>query len=474
MNSRKPYLVDPKVAEWHGSSQYLSAIIENSHDGIYITDQAANTLQINGAYEVISGLKRKDVMGKNMRELVDNGIVSQSGTLLAIERKASVTLEQAFKTGKTALITSTPIFDETGNIVLVVTNVRDVTELYELREQLRRSKKLTHRMNSELEVLRNSLLDAKDIISVDKNMNRVLQIACKVAQVDSTVLITGETGVGKEKVSAFIHKNSQRKDNKYLKINCGAIPPGLIESELFGYEKGAFTGANREGKPGIFELANEGTLFLDEIGELPFNMQVKLLRVLQEQEVERIGSIKTRKVNVRVIAATNQDLESMVKKRQFRQDLYYRLNVFPIHIPPLRERRDDIIPFIQFFLQELNNKYSTNYRLDAQSYQWAVKYSWPGNVRELRNLVERSMVLCVDETIRMHELEAKHPGKADTVEIDTPDDHIKLKEILGNIELEYINKAYKIHGNVRDAAACLDMEPSTFVRKRKKLYESTG
>ena len=296
-------------------------IIECSYDGIYITDGQANTIFLNRAYEKITGMKKKEMLGRNMKYLEKNRFISKSCTLMVLKYKRSITIQQSFKTGKKVLVSSSPIFDEDGNITMVVTNVRDVTELYELKEQLEKNKKLTEKYYSQVEAMRNQLLDFSDIIAEDNKMLSILEVAKKVAKVDTTVLLLGETGVGKEVIAKYIHKNSKRSDKSFIKINCGAIPENLIESELFGYEKGSFTGANKNGKIGLFELADAGTIFLDEVGELPLNMQVKLLRVLQEGEIRRIGGIKNIKVNVRVIAATNRNLEEMVKKKVFREDL---------------------------------------------------------------------------------------------------------------------------------------------------------
>ena len=258
----------------------LDEIIESSYDGIYITDGKANTLRINKSYENITGLQREDMINRNMYELEKEGYISKSSTLMVLKNKKSNTIEQEFSTGKKVLVSSVPIFDGQGNISMVVTNVRDITELYELEEQLAKNMKLTEKYHSEIEAMRIQYLDLTDIIAKDKTMINLLEVAKRVANVDTTVLILGETGVGKEEIAKFIHKNSMRHDKNFIKINCGAIPQNLIESELFGYVKGAFTGANKEGKMGLFEVADGGTVFLDEIGELPLDIQVKLLNVL--------------------------------------------------------------------------------------------------------------------------------------------------------------------------------------------------
>nr|WP_034868243.1 sigma 54-interacting transcriptional regulator [Clostridium lundense] len=446
----------------------LDAVIECSYDGIYITDGEANTLRLNKSYEKITGLTREYMIGKNMRHLVDEGVISKSGTLLVLKHKKPITIEQTFKTGKKVLVSSSPIFDKKGNITMVVTNVRDVTQLYELKEQLAKNEELTKKYYSEIEAMRNQLLSSSDIIAQDKHMLDTLRMAKRVANVDTTVLLLGETGVGKEEVAKYVHKNSKRCNKQFIKVNCGAIPENLIESELFGYDKGAFTGANKEGKMGLFEVADRGTIFLDEVGELPLDMQVKLLRVLQEREIERIGGVTPIKIDVRILAATNRNLEEMVSKKLFREDLYYRLNVVPIIIPPLRERKEDIEPLFQHFLGELNKKYGLNKTFAPSAVEVIIQYNWPGNVRELKNIVERVVIMSNSDTVLRSDLPIKNNFNSLDIQIDDSDEKVNLKELVEKLELQFISKAFEKYGNVRDAAKYLGIDASTFVRKRKK------
>ena len=375
------------------SNELLDTVIEHSFDGIYITDGQATTLKVNRSYLTISGLKVSEVLGVNMRELVKNGTISASGTLMAMEQKRPITIQQEFKTGKRALITSSPIFNNKNEIVLVITNVRDITELYHLKEEATHLKTEENLLREELLRIRTSHRNQCSMVVEDSRTEKVLSMIDRVAPLDTTVILFGETGVGKEVFAKYIYQHSARKNKPFIKVNCGAIPANLVESELFEYEKGAFTGADKNGKMGLFELANTGTIFLDEVGELPLDMQVKLLRVLQEQEFERIGGRKPVKVDVRVLAATNRDLEEMVKLKTFRQDLYYRLMIFPVHIPPLRERPDDILPLAQLFLQTLNRKYDFKKYLSPLSAKMMQDYSWPGNIRELRNAAEYYLLM---------------------------------------------------------------------------------
>ena len=305
--------------------------------------------------------------------------------------------------------------------------------------------------------------------------NKIMKLmrADCVARIDSTVVLSGESGVGKEVFAKYIRDNSRRKDAPYVRVNCGAIPESLIESELFGYEKGAFTGANKNGKIGLFEMANKGTIFLDEIGELPLSMQVKLLRVLQEQEIERIGSAKPTKIDVRVIAATNRKLEKMIEEKTFREDLYYRLMVFPINIPSLRERRRDIQPLAEYFLKELNEKYKEKKHFSENCIMILENYQWPGNVRELKNIVERAFIISKDDEITTESIPItdanthmnKYQKNKEKLAVDTDK---PLEEAIRELEIIYMDKAFKKYGNVRDAAESLGMSASTFVRKRQK------
>lgn len=444
----------------------LRAIVDSSYDGIYITDGNANTLWVNPAYLSISGLREEDVVGKNMWDLERSGTISRSGTLIAMAQRKPVTLEQTFRTGKRALITSTPSFDELGNVVMVVTNVRDMTEFYDLQEKYRDAQERYH---TEIELARKRVLDGAELIAADPNTLAVLRQVEKVAVLDATVLLTGETGVGKEKFAQYIYKNSSRREERFIPVNCGAIPPNLMESELFGYEKGAFTGAVRD-KMGIFELADKGTVFLDEIGELPVDMQVKLLRVLQERHIQRVGGTRDIPVDIRIIAATNRNLEDMVREKTFREDLFYRLNVVPITIPPLRERRGDILPFADAFLGELNKKYGFKKEFATSALQAMEEYSWPGNVRELKNVVERVVILSSDDLIRAGDLPFR-PQWAPGPRPALGEEPIDLKLEVARFEYQYLQQAYEKHKNVRAAAASLGMDSSTFVRKRRRCQE---
>jgi len=447
----------------------LDSIIECSYDGIYITDGEANTIKVNNAYERITGLKKADVLGRNMRELESEGFISKSATLMVLRNRETTTIQQEFNTGVKVLVSSNPIFSKNGKIIMVVTNVRDVTQLYELKEQLQKSQEITQKYVSEIEEMRSQLLNTSEIVAEDHKTIEIIQLANRVAKVDTTILMLGETGAGKDQIAKYIHKVSSRSKKQFIKVNCGAVPTSLIESEFFGYEKGSFTGANKEGKIGLFELASGGTIFLDEVGEIPMDMQVKLLRVLQEMEIVRIGGTKPIKIDVRVLAATNRDLEEMIKNKQFREDLYYRLNVVPLFIPPLRERKQDIVPLITFFLRQLNKKYSFNKVFAPEALNCMYEYSWPGNVRELKNIVERVVIMSEDDKIKRLDLPKNIIGASGmVVTLNRFEEGINLRETLDIVEAKLIKKAYDKYGNVRAAAKYLGIDASTFVRKRQK------
>jgi PAS domain S-box-containing protein len=459
------------LSQYKDRIELLMAILESSYDGIYITDGQAKTIWCNRSYEVVSGLDRKEVIGRYMQEMVNAKVISRSATLIVLDTRGSVTIEQDFKTGKRAVVTSTPLFDENDNIIMVITNVRDISELYDLKEQLAQNSELNRRYQTEIEIIRRQVIGYDDFVAKDKKMLELLRIVNRVAGLDTTVLLLGETGVGKEGVATYILKNSARRDKHFIKVNCAAITPTLMESELFGYMPGAFTGANKNGKMGLFEVANNGTIFLDEVGELPYNIQAKLLRALQEQEVLRIGSDQPIKINVRILAATNRNLQEMVAKRRFREDLYYRLNVFPVTIPPLRDRREDIPALAQHMLDKLNQKYGISKSFTPAALDRLLQYSWPGNVRELKNVVERTFIMSGESKIVAADLPLQNGWNVPDIEWDGQSG-AGLKEILERVEKKYIMRAHESFHNVRTAARSLGMDPATYFRKRKK-YEET-
>lgn len=351
----------------------------------------------------------------------------------------------------------------------MVINFRDITELNRLQYELEHVRGLSERYSSELAQIRKQVTEEAGIVAHSPEMKKVVELALHVAQVDSTVLIQGESGVGKELIAKIIHSHSSRSLGPFIKVNCSAIPETLFESELFGYEPGAFTGASRQGKAGLFELAHQGTLFLDEVGDLPPSIQGKFLRALQEQEVTRVGGTKTRKVNVRILAATNQDLKTLVKEKRFRDDLYFRLNVVPLEIPPLRKRQEDIIPLIFFYREKFARKYSLKKEFSPEVIKIFTEYFWPGNVRELANIVERLLVTSVNPVITVADLPEEMRWVKGAQETVIVKGITSLRQATTEVERQLLEKALAIYGNTYKAAEALGVDQSTVVRKLQKL-----
>jgi len=450
----------------------LRAIIESSYDGLFICDKNGVVTRVNSAWERICGFSRHDVLGKTSHELVKEGYYNKSAAVKALETKKRCTVMLEMSSGpqkdKIIMATGTPVFDDNGETEQVVVNVRDISELENLKRQLNETTELSKRYASELEEIRLQQLKMDDIVAQGEEMKKIVELAARVAKVDSTVFITGESGVGKEVIVKKIHLLSKRKDNSLIKINCGAIPENLLESELFGYERGAFTGAKNEGKPGMFELASGGTLFLDEIGEMPLKLQVKLLRVLQEKEIVRVGGTKPIPVDVRVIAATNRNMIDLIRRGEFREDLYYRLNVVNINIPPLRNRREDIPALLHFVLKKLNEKYGENKRLTQPVVDRLLRYNWPGNVRELENIIERLVVLSDETNIQIKHLPALLQDNENNHRLVYINNLVPLKKAVEDVEIQLIENALKEYGSTRKAAKILQVNQSTIVRKAKQ------
>lgn len=442
----------------------MEAVIESMFDGLYVTDGQANTLRLNKGFERIMGITHQQCVGRNMADLVKEGVFSRSGTLAALDKGEQATLTLTASTGKEALVTSNPIYDDEGNVIMVVTNVRDITELNELQRKLERVAGLQELYKTELQQMK--LENSRNLVMTSAKMKELVNMVIRVAAVDSTVLIQGESGVGKDLIAEIIHSNSNRREGPFIRVNCGAIPENLLESELFGYEAGAFTGASKTGKVGLFELARGGVLFLDEIGELPLNLQVKLLRALQDREISRVGGVHPIKVDSRIIAGTNRNLLEMIEKGQFRLDLFYRLNVIPINVPPLRERQEDIPVLMNYFLNVFNQKYQMKKRLDNSVYNCLVEYSWPGNVRELENLMERLVVTSINNIINIKDLPANIKTIAPAANV--ADTLLPLREAVENTERELLETAFTRYRSSYQVARVLQVNQSTVVRKAQK------
>ncbi|KAB3530249.1 sigma-54 interaction domain-containing protein [Alkaliphilus serpentinus] len=430
-------------------NEELNDIIENLCDGVYITDGSGKTLRVNKTYERMSGLKKEDLVGKNMEELVKEGVFSQSASLQVLKLKAPATVMYTVNTGKRLLAKGVPVFDSFGKIKMIVNNVWDLTEIYSLE-------------NETIGPKASSLQQEVDFIFHSPAMDKVVELALKASKVTSNVLILGESGVGKDVIANLIHKASGVKGT-FIKVNCAAIPETLLESELFGYEYGSFTGAKKDGKAGLFQMANNGTIFLDEIAELPTHLQAKLLRVIQDKEVIPIGATKSIAIESRVIAATNKNIETAIDTGLFREDLYYRLNVVSIKIPPLRNRVEDIQPLARYFMDLFNKKYSLNKRLSKGALEALERSQWRGNVRELENTIERLAVVVDGNVIAAEDIAIiqNKPLLADKGKGS-------LKEQLMELEVKLLRESIVVNKTTRRAAKALGIDQSTLVRKLQK------
>lgn len=441
---------------------FFDSILDVLSDGIYISDYHGKTLKVNRMYEQLTGLKREDLIGKLVTDLIKEGKYNVVLNPEIVKTSEPKTVVQTTEVGRKVVLNGYPVLDEVGKVVLVVTFVRDVTVLSQLKEQLTQQQELIDRYRSEVQYFAKKTTQRCSTIMENREMQKLMNLLQIIAKTDATVLLLGETGVGKDVIARKIHENSTRCTQSFFKIDCTTIPQNLVESELFGYEAGAFSGANTKGKPGFFEMAHKGTLFLDEIGDLPLPMQAKLLRVLQDQEIMRIGSTKVKKVDVRFIAATNRNLDKAVQDGSFRSDLFYRLRVAVLQIPPLRERKEDILPLAQCFLSTFNSKYKKNVILSRRVEKAFQQYKWPGNIRELENLIQSLVVTREKDLIELADL----PGNMVTSAIDVADK--SLTEIMEELEKELLQKALETHGSSAEVAKKFKVDRTTIFRKLKK------
>ncbi|PLX68949.1 MAG: Fis family transcriptional regulator [Denitrovibrio sp.] len=431
------------------SSEILDIIYHNVCNGIYVTDGKGVTLGVNKPYEIMSGIKSEELVGKSLYQLVHvDKVFSGSASLLVLEKKTPITITYHTKTDKKFLAKGKPIFDENGNIKYVINTIWDLTAI-------------SYKDAIDSDTARDSMLDTSDFVSSSPHMIKVIDLCMRIANTESTIFITGESGVGKGLVATIIHQASDRKKAPMIKLNCAAIPEGLIESELFGYVKGAFTGADSKGKAGLFEAAENGVIFLDEISEMPLYTQSKLLSVLQEREYTPVGGTQPKKTNARVIAATNKNIWQMVQEGKFREDLYYRLNVVPIEIPPLRQRPEDIAPLILFFLHKYNKKYGSYKKFSDDVTKRMETAVWQGNVRELENVVERLVV----------------SNKSDLIDIKDYDSLASIEHHLGDNSLKSHLETYEKNllinavsscRSTRELAKLLQTSQPSVVRKLQK------
>ncbi len=443
------------------------AIINSMSEGLWVCDGDATVLRINPASARLNDLEPAAVVGRNMRDLVEERVFDRSVTLEVLKSGKPVHMLQT-RRGRTLVLTGTPVRDDAGRLIRVVVNERDVTEIETLQRGLEEQESIKDRFRGELLEQQIEKAESRRVIAKSPAMQQALRQAIKVSGSDSSVLILGESGVGKGLFADLIHKYSARAQKPLVKVNCGAIPDSLVEAELFGYEKGAFTGAQLKGKAGYFELAEGGTLFLDEIAELPLSSQVKLLRFLEDHRITRVGATASRELDVRIMAATHRDLQEMVDHGLFRLDLYYRLNVIPLTIPPLRERPECILPVLRHYVDHYSARLGTRRRLSRAATDALLSYRWPGNVRELMNLCERMVVMSDTEVIDSGDLP---PNVTAAVTAATPasfHEETTLGEAIERTERVMLLRARQRHGNQTDMARALGVNQSTIARKLKR------
>ncbi|MDO4870085.1 MAG: sigma 54-interacting transcriptional regulator [Bacillota bacterium] len=449
--------------------QYLDDefLFDNIFDLITVSDKDGNLIKTNSAIEKQFGIKRELAVGTNVDDLEKNGILSKSVTKEVLKRGTPYSLVQDTSTGHRLLVTSTPVYDQTGQLYKIFNISKDVTTITALEDKLQEAEELINEYEKQVTYMGSNAKKITSNITMQQALNTVMQITA----VNSTVLIEGETGVGKDVMARNIHDTSVNKAGPFVKVNCGAIPDSLIESELFGYEKGAFTGALQQGKAGLVASAEGGTLFLDEIGELPLNMQVKLLDLIQTKSYYAIGSVAPRTANIRIIAATNQNLSQMVKSGRFREDLYYRLNVVPLYIPPLRERRSEIPHLVNEFLSAFCNKYNKNKHISREAMALIVNAPWPGNIRELENMIERLVVTSSSQIITPDDLPATILDDSTNLDVDENAIEIKINKIIplkdaqDKMEIALLEKALELLPNKSVAADVLGIHRTTLSRK---------
>ncbi|MDR1242627.1 MAG: sigma 54-interacting transcriptional regulator [Deltaproteobacteria bacterium] len=458
------------IVELNKKCRELEIIFETSRDGIVLADENGIYHRVNSSYERISGLKREDILGRSGAELIALGLLSQSATEQVLLTGKPASLDQIFlRSQRHSYITANPLYDEKGNISRVVTNIRDTTELHNMRVKLSKSQE---RLNRYTQLAKALAQEKESAVFRSAAMREVRDNALRFSKTDAPVLLIGDTGTGKEVLADFIHRKSPRAKEPFLKINCAAIPEHLLEAELFGYKAGAFTGASRQGKAGIFEMANKGIALLDEIGEMPLQLQVKLLRFVESQEFYKIGDERPTKVDVRLLAATNRSLEELSGSRDFRADLLYRLKVLYIAIPSLREREEDILPLMQFFLEKYNRRYKQKKIFHQDMFRYFLDYSWPGNVRELEHLVERLVITSDDPVIAPSQLpmEILYPLGRKAPDGGSAEEYrgVSYTQAKENFERSFWKRVRENHLSFRQAAKALDVTHVTVLKKIRR------
>lgn len=444
----------------------LQRIVNEHSNSISVMDNKGNVLM------VFMGVKVGNFVGTNIRDMAEKGIYKWSPCLEAIETRKVVFGTVGSKYGVEQMVACTPLLDENGDVAMVVDVALDKKLVDKYLASIKAGEDVDDLYQTSVEYLSDGEAFTQKPVADSPQMEQVITACNSIAKTDSAVMITGESGTGKEVLARYIHRNSLRAQEAFIPVNCAAIPRDLLEMEFFGYVRGAFTGASPQGKPGLFEIADKGTLFLDEIAELPLDMQSKLLRVLESGEIKNVGGTTIKQTNVRLITATNKDLKAMMAQKLFRSDVYYRLSVIPINVPPLRERPEDILALAKKYLMQINRKYNFKKTFTKETIQAFYEYEWPGNVRELRNVIERLAITSFGDELHFEvDSSINRQRPLETVEY-LPDINTNYKETLKNfidrVESEYIEKVLaESNGRVSEAAKRLGIHRTMLYRKIK-------
>ncbi len=476
-------------------ASHLDAILDSIEDGVFITDRDGYALKANAAYEQLTGMTKAELIGQNVEDLKKAGlfnIAPITPEIVATGKPASSI--QVTRDNRSMTIDGKPVRDPDGTVSLVVLYARDITLMARMRERIARQQELIETYQHQMDFFIREGGGVAEFVAEHSSMKRLIDLMRRVAATDAVALVLGETGVGKELFARMIHEASPRRERPFIKVDCASIPENLIEAELFGYAPGAFTGAHPKGRVGFFEMAEGGTIFLDEIGEMPLALQSRLLRVLQDRDLTPVGSSKAKKTDVRVIAATNRDLEAEVRVGRFRGDLYFRLKVAVLTIPPLRDRPDDILPLARMFLQRFCARYRRHMAFSLETEHLLAHYNWPGNVRELENLIEGMVIAGDTDRIEAADLPAAmrvkecqlplipgqfpppkasspSPAAPDRVAPgphDAPDWNRPFKEVVAGFEQAYLTEAIAHFGSLGAAARHLGLDRTTVFRKLKR------
>ena len=452
--------------------EYLT-ILESLHDDLVIVNADGHIATVLPNFKHFYGIPADEILNNTVYELEEKKIFNPSIAARVIKSGQRETLLQKTAAGKYLICTAIPINDSKGNLTKIISFSRDVTEYEKLKLQYAKLESMIKYYSSEVNRLKEQKPDSSSILICEsKEMKKTMNIINRMAQFDASILFTGESGTGKTIYAKALHDKSPRSKKAFVELNCGSIPENLFESELFGYEKGAFTGANDTGKSGWIEEADGGTLFLDEIADMPMTMQVKLLKTLDNKTITHVGGTSEIKVDFRLITATNKDIQQLIRDGKFREDLFFRINVMPIEIPPLRNRQADIFPLIKYFMKQNQEKYSVEKGISSAAIDTLIQYSWPGNVRELENLIERLFLSVEDYMINIDDLPIYAQPASDNNIILDPGQ--TLPDYLARIERKVILDTYDKYHNTTKVAKALGISQSSVSVKLKKYTEENS